>query len=368
MSKDHILGQFDARHSDLNKLKDKALALIKDVLTEHEGDIFAYEARVKKRESLEEKLERKNGKYQDLDDLTDIVGIRIITYYTDHAEKIAEVLKGKFDFDAENSEDKLTKLEHNEFGYRSIHLVLSLGEERANLHEYASIAAIRFEVQIRSNLQHAWANTEHGMGYKDSGAVPKELRRKLYSLAGIFEIADNEFIEIRKRNERLEHNITKAINNNNTAILENISIDPNSLRGFFKSELWRGIEDRTAQRLNATLTEDYWEHGLERFATALEQVRIRNLDELVKTIDFHKFRMPHLIAQDLSPSSYGKELSRGFACLYLVYYLLAGDGGSGRNLAMQNFVRNWNFSSQDEPATGFIERLGRIYYQIPPDS
>lgn len=45
-------------------------------------------SRTKSRESLSEKIERKHGKYTDLSQITDIAGVRIITYYSEDVDKM----------------------------------------------------------------------------------------------------------------------------------------------------------------------------------------------------------------------------------------------------------------------------------------
>jgi len=79
--------------------------------------------RVKSGESLKRKLEAK-PKYRSLQDLTDIVGVRIITYYLDDAERAAKVIRGNgqmFSIDWANSENKSDRLRTEQFGYRSDH-------------------------------------------------------------------------------------------------------------------------------------------------------------------------------------------------------------------------------------------------------
>ena len=45
-----------------------------------------------------------------------------------------------------------------------------------------------------------WAAVSHALQYKREGDVPVQLRRKLFRLAGLFELADEQFVAI--RNER----------------------------------------------------------------------------------------------------------------------------------------------------------------------
>ena len=67
-------------------------------------------SRVKTRDSIAEKAHRKEGKYSAISDITDVVGVRIITYYSDDVDKIAKIIEMEFDVDKENSIDKRTAL------------------------------------------------------------------------------------------------------------------------------------------------------------------------------------------------------------------------------------------------------------------
>ncbi len=55
---------------------------------------------------------------------------------------------------------------------------------------------MRFELQVRTVLQHAWAEIEHDRSYKFAGVLPRPLQRRLYLLAGVLELADREFASL----------------------------------------------------------------------------------------------------------------------------------------------------------------------------
>ena len=112
-------------------------------------------SRVKTRSSLAQKIIKKD-KYRTLDDITDILGLRIITYFEDDISKIEEILNREFTVDWSNSVDK-GHIEIDKFGYKSIHFILQINEQKAKSKEYANYKNIRFEIQIRSILQHSWA-------------------------------------------------------------------------------------------------------------------------------------------------------------------------------------------------------------------
>lgn len=199
---ERIVQEYNNKKSDYEKLGKIVEDILHSVAEENGVRVMAIEGRVKTEHSLKVKLERKGEKYRSLSDLTDIYGARVICFFSDDVDKIAVAVSKKFRVDEKNSVDKRAVLSPDAFGYLSLHFVFSLpknsgyGEELEN---------IRFEVQIRSLLQHAWAEMQHDMGYKSAFGTPKNVVREFSRVAGLLEIADKMFCEIRdgvKQNER----------------------------------------------------------------------------------------------------------------------------------------------------------------------
>lgn len=170
--------------------------------------------RSKDQESLEKKLAQEDKHYEHLSEVTDLAGVRIITYFADDVDVVATVIEEEFDVDWENSIDKRAMLDPDRFGYLSLHYVCQHKANRAQLPENAKYGGLKLEIQIRSVLQHAWAEIEHDLGYKNPEAIPALVKRRTFSLAGLLEVGDNEFISIRddvkKYAERVAGEISRA--------------------------------------------------------------------------------------------------------------------------------------------------------------
>jgi len=75
--------------------------LIVDLLAEANIEVIQIEARTKAVDSFTEKISRKRAKYENpLREITDLVGIRIITYYLEDVAAVGEILKKEFQIDA----------------------------------------------------------------------------------------------------------------------------------------------------------------------------------------------------------------------------------------------------------------------------
>jgi putative GTP pyrophosphokinase len=157
-------------------------------------DFLAVSNRTKTLESVIEKVGRKE--YADLDDLTDITGVRVIAYIESDLSRISAIVREAFQIHADKSVDKSEELSPDKFGYRSVHYICELGSTRIALPELAPYKGLQFEIQLRTVLQHAWAEIEHDRSYKFSGGLPSHIRRRLNLLAGVLELADREFASL----------------------------------------------------------------------------------------------------------------------------------------------------------------------------
>lgn len=191
-----ILEEFDKSRVILKNLSVSLKTLTISLLEQKKIKTHQIETRVKDRTSLAKKIIRKSSKYNSLEDITDIVGVRIITYFEDEIDEIAEIIEKEFTIDKENSIDK-RELESDKFGYRSLHFVASLKNERIKLAEYSDYKKIKFEFQIRSILQHSWAEIEHDLGYKGEFEIPASAKRTFYRVAALLEQADIEFVKLK---------------------------------------------------------------------------------------------------------------------------------------------------------------------------
>ncbi|WP_305402432.1 GTP pyrophosphokinase [Photobacterium leiognathi] len=213
-----------------NRLTESVVIIIENLLKANNIDYLTVTGRTKDKKSALEKINRKSYK-NPKSQMTDLSGIRIILYFESDINKVSELISDSFDIDFDNSLDKSKVLSKDQIGYRSVHYVCTLGQGRSNLPEYLELGELKFEVQVRTILQHAWAELAHDSSYKFSGTLPPEIERKLYLYAGMLEIADKGFDEISAQIDSYK----KSVDEKSKAGDYSISIDSISLSEFFNS-------------------------------------------------------------------------------------------------------------------------------------
>ncbi|MCR5071545.1 MAG: hypothetical protein K6A62_06450 [Bacteroidales bacterium] len=194
--------------------------------------VAAIEYRVKAEDSLAGKLELKGGKYKSLADITDIIGLRVITFYTDDVDKVASAVERLFTVDWDNSVDKRKIHEIDSFGYLSLHYICS-----------KEGFPYRFEIQMRTVLQHAWANMNHDTGYKSGVEVPKVYLRNLSRLAGMLELVDEQFSLIRSELTDYRRRVRALVASGN---LDDAPLDGDTFRSFLDLKPFDALNRRIA--------------------------------------------------------------------------------------------------------------------------
>ena len=227
--------------------------LIRDILEEKCIKVHWISSRLKNSDSIKKKLGRAEDPYSKLSDVTDLSGIRVTTYFADDVDAVAKVIEEEFDIDWENSVDKRALLDPDRFGYISLHYVAKLSTSRLQLTEYRRFFECCAEIQVRSILQHTWAEIEHDLGYKSKDSVPKDIRRRFSRLAGLLEIADSEFIQIRDNLQAYEKAVPKIIIDTPESVL----IDQASMNIFIMNDMRvREFDQRIANIVEAEISED----------------------------------------------------------------------------------------------------------------
>lgn len=156
------------------------------------------QARHKSVASFAEKCLRKRARRPDpIRQLTDLCGARVIARTRSEVEAICRFLEADFEIDWEDSVDASARLQPSEFGYRSIHYIVSL---RADV-DYGvpvppEVVGLRAEVQVRTIAEHAYSDFVHDLTYKGAFELPLTWRRELAGAAATLEEVDGVFSRV----------------------------------------------------------------------------------------------------------------------------------------------------------------------------
>jgi putative GTP pyrophosphokinase len=220
-------------------LSHKIEDILRENLIQNNIQVHSITSRPKSLDSYTSKA--KKEKYKNpKEEIKDMAGIRVITYLESDVNVVANLVEKLFKIIPEDSLDQSKLLGSNKVGYRSIHYVAVLGDDRCELPEYRKYKQLAFEIQIRSLLQHAWAEIEHDRNYKFSGKLPSELERRFFLVAGMLEVADNEFTSIAKEVEKYRNEIVNELEKGEL----NIEINTTSLKEYLSSKFSKSIKGK----------------------------------------------------------------------------------------------------------------------------
>ena len=200
MNIDEVIGQYASEQKDAYRLlSEKTKKYLSSILRSKGIVPQSITSRAKDPEELREKITRE-GEVPDapINCINDLAGVRIIAYFKSDVDKIVPLIEKEFRVDHTCSSDKRLSSDPAHFGYASVHFVVKFRSEMLKLPEYALFNKMKCEIQVRTILQHAWAEIEHDIVYKSPAEIPFRVRRRFACLAGLLEIADREFESLRQ--------------------------------------------------------------------------------------------------------------------------------------------------------------------------
>lgn len=307
-----LLQQYREQVPALEQLSKIVYDQLRQVLHEQSVELSAIEYRVKTEHSLAGKLERKGDKYASLEDITDLVGLRIITFYTDDVDKVAAIVQQLYDVDWTNSIDKRKAHELTSFGYNSLHYICRLKGGSAP-----------FEIQMRTALQHVWSAIEHDIGYKGAVKLPPEYRRQFSRLAGMLELADDEFSRLRTTMTDYRRQVQTLVKSGQ---LDEVLLSTDS----FSSYLQLHPFNRLNQRIAAVNQAEIFPASMLPFLPILEGFGLETLGDLQRFIDSNSEEAYQLAVSQLAITDLDiLSETIGLQNLCIAYILKTGGGRVG---------------------------------------
>jgi len=198
--------EYSERLPALRRATDDFVGLVTSILDEAGINYLSVSGRTKSVSSFAAKAARtEDGRPVFADpllDITDQIGVRVITYVHRDVQAVVELLADQVVVHDDRDMGEETASQ-GRFGYSSRHLLVSVEPGSAGADQTALVGR-QAQIQIRTVLQHAWAEFEHDIRYK--GTIPEEhvpdFDRRFALAAGLLELADREFSTIRDRLQR----------------------------------------------------------------------------------------------------------------------------------------------------------------------
>ena len=332
-----ILEEYRQQRPVFEKMQETIPAQVRALLDEAGIIVASVESRIKEEGSLAGKLALKGAKYASLADITDIFGMRIITFYTDDVDKVASAVDRLYDVDWENSVDKRKLHEVDSFGYLSLHYVCRLPD-----------CPYRFEVQMRTILQHAWANMNHDTGYKSGVEVPVEYHRNMNRLAGMLELVDEQFSRIRTEINDYRRQVQSLVASGR---LEEVPLDGDSYRSFLNLGPFDALNRRIAS-LNQAEIQDV---SLMPYLAVFKALGFKTLGDVADLIRDYADAAYQIACYQISLTDLDILASSvGPQNLCIAYLLVKGSGRAGIRLMLDTL--NGESESNDALAEFIVEQ------------
>ena len=249
-----LVRRFLELRPDYEQLCNEVAYVLRKRLKEKGVMVASITSRAKTLNSYLEKLKRKT--YQDpLNEITDFAGTRVVCLYVDDLEIIQRVIEDEFQII--EAIDKVEEKDPDQFGYLARHFIVRLGDGSSGA-RYDDLKQLCCEIQTRTVLQDAWAIIQHHLAYKRESQIPNAVQRKLNSLAGLFETADDQFQRVRAEREKYIHGLQDTTKTEDKFLSAELNLD--SFTAFLErtfpdrpNELWGGQDEFVFDRIHDKL-------------------------------------------------------------------------------------------------------------------
>lgn len=178
---------------------------------------FPIQSRVKRWESIAEKLQRRSLGLNSIRELNDLVGLRVLLLFQRDVATVCRLVKENFCVISQ--EDTRERLDANEFGYTSVHFIVEPPKSWLALPTLKHLQGLKAEIQVRTVAQHIWAAASHVLQYKHEAGVPPPVRRSIHRVSALLETVDLEFERV------LEERTSYRDNLNSDKPSEELNVD-----------------------------------------------------------------------------------------------------------------------------------------------
>ncbi len=255
LDKEGLRTDYDELRPRYQKLENSLKRDLEASLRDAEISVLKVESRLKEFDSLCDKVRRKH--YDNpLQEIHDVCGLRVICYYPSDVGRVSELIQREFD--VVELVDKADLLEPEVFGYRSLHITVTPNKDMLNTVSYRGLNDLKAEIQVRTILQHAWADLSHELDYKKEEYAPKQFHKRLYQLNAMLDNLDGQFDELRREKGQYTREVSEEARRSG-------EFDPDQELNVDTLQAWLDfyMPDRERSRAGtAYLLDDMVQHGV----------------------------------------------------------------------------------------------------------
>jgi putative GTP pyrophosphokinase len=221
--------------------------------------------RVKETDSFLEKALVRKRKTDPLAEVTDQVGVRFVVLLLEDINRVGKIVESgpwQAQKDRDFQHERLEKADY--FAYQSDHYVIRTCE-KVTYDGVAIPAGLPCEIQIRTILQHAYAEMAHSSAYKPPVKLPevdqKHINRSLAKGSALIETTDDVFGEIKKKLRDYNESVTALLVRSSEIYheLTGEAANPSTALGEIIVEEYRDLlKDVPPEKLKAWADERPW--------------------------------------------------------------------------------------------------------------
>ena len=251
------------------------------------------------------------------------MGLRVVTFYSADVDKVAAIVNEAFVVDRRNSVDKRKQHRLDSFGYNSLHYICRLPKTVVDDPEMPQLNELRFEIQMRTALQHVWSTLDHDTGYKGDVKIPHEYMRQFNRMAGMLELMDEEFSRL--RNVLVDYR-RQMLALEASGQLDSVDLNSETFRRYLEAHPF----DRLNQRIAAINQAELYPVPIMPYFRVLQDLGMETLGEVNRLVeeysdDAYRLAVSQLGATDLDILSE----NIGIQNLCYVYVLKQGGDPAG---------------------------------------
>jgi len=293
----------DRLHSDIlpryqSLMRNTLDGILRRITIDHGIPISDISSRIKSVSSVGFKLKRKSYS-KPLEEMQDLLGLRIVTAFSMDVETVAAELRSYFvnsGFNVEHYDDKALGLGIDRFGYRSWHMNVRPTDKTMKMAPWNNIEIpLWCEIQIRTLLQWGWADASHQLVYK--GAAPKAIHRRINAVSAILEMSEDTLSNTRKEIGNYKKAVSARLQSNDLgdqADIYSVGVFIEHLQTGFNGmdrRLWT-IDEWFKCGIRAGMKDDRYENpehryddiSVSRLMLLLTEVRVKTLSELADVL------------------------------------------------------------------------------------